>query len=282
MQKKYVIYSIGASLALLTAGCVFVSKNSNENVNVNGEVVVNTTNSAVNVAVNNVVPAVVPAAVPAVVPAISPIQKIQEKVTELATNIAQSVSKPSVLLNVAFASQAPLGVWDPLHEDACEESAMIMAHNYVKNLPLNNQIMEDGLQKMILWEGTQGLGYSITMLNVQKTMKEYLGNGKTRIIDNPTVEDLKKELSAGNPIIVPAAGRELGNPNFTAPGPVYHMYLLIGYDDARKEFITNDPGTRNGHLYRYNYDVVMNTMHDWNESDIDKGKKTVLVVEKGQ
>lgn len=288
MNKKYIIYIIVASLTILMAGCVFVASNSHENVNINGgidsNVTVNatnatnatiTTNTAANLTIN---------ANTNSLPVISPIQKIQEKVTSLATNIAQSTSKPSVLLEVAFASQAPFGVWDALHEDACEEAAVIMAHNYVKKLPLNNQIMEDGLQTMIAWEETQGFGLSITMSNVQKTMKEFLGNTNTRLIDNPTIEDLKKELSAGNPIVVPAAGRDLGNPYFSGLGPIYHMYTLIGYDDARKEFITHDPGTKRGAKYRYSYDTVMSTIHDWNGAttvvEIRNGKKVVLVVDK--
>lgn len=301
MNKKYIIYSLVVFLTLFSAGCVFVASTLNENVNINGgtdsNVTADTTNVVVATNVINTTPSTelgagnTNTAVNTNInantsPVISPIQKIQEKVTSLATNIAQSTSKPSVLLAVPFASQAPFGVWDALHEDACEEAAVIMAHNYVKKLPLNNQIMEDGLQSMIAWEETQGFGLSITMSNVQLTMNKFLGNTNTRLIDNPTIEDLKNELSAGNPIVVPAAGRDLGNPYFSGLGPIYHMYTLIGYDDARKEFITNDPGTKRGEKYRYSYDTVISTMHDWNgattSEEIRKGKKVVLVVEAGQ
>lgn len=277
MNKKYIISGLLVFLTLISAGCIFVTRNSNENVNIDGgddEIAVNLINTNTNVAITNALPF------------IPPIQKIQEKVTSLATNIAQSTSKPSVLLEVPFASQAPFGVWDALHEDACEEAAVIIAHNYVKKLPLDNQIMEDGLQSMIAWEEAQGFGLSITMEKVQIVAREFLGNTNTRLIDNPTIEDLKKELSAGNPIVVPAAGRDLGNPYFSGLGPIYHMYTLIGYDDARKEFITNDPGTKRGAKYRYSYDTVINTMHDWNgaktSAEIRKGKKVVLVVEAGK
>ena len=56
--------------------------------------------------------------------------------------------------------------------------------------------------------------------------------------------DITKELSEGRIVIVPTAGRLLKNPHFTASGPLYHMLVIKGFDDAKHTFITNDPGTR--------------------------------------
>ena len=60
-------------------------------------------------------------------------------------------------------------------------------------------------------------------------------------------------------------------PNFTPPGPVYHMLVVKGYD--AQNFITNDVGTRKGESYTYTKDVIMKNMHDWNAQDIHLGAK---------
>jgi len=94
------------------------------------------------------------------------------------------------------------------------------------------------------------------------------------------LEDIKKELNAGNIVITPMAGRLLGNPYYTSPSPVYHYMLFKGYDDGREEFLTNDPGTKRGKNYRYNYKVAYNAIHDWTGSKqtISRGKKAMIVV----
>ena len=48
---------------------------------------------------------------------------------------------------------------------------------------------------------------------------------------SPLYRQIKEFLMAGKLVIVPAAGRQLGNPYYKAPGPVYHM--LVRYKQAR-------------------------------------------------
>lgn len=95
-----------------------------------------------------------------------------------------------------------------------------------------------------------------------------------------TAEDIKVELSAGKIIIVPLAGRLLGNPYFTPPGPFYHMVVVKGFDDKRGVFIANDPGTRRGADYLYKYDTLFRAIHDLNNGSVLTGKKMVIVVGK--
>ena len=96
------------------------------------------------------------------------------------------------------------------------------------------------------------------------------------VILNPTTEDLMTALAAGYPVIIPVAGRLLGNPNFTGEGPLYHVLVIKGYTE--KGFITNDPGTRNGADYFYTFDVIMNAIHDWNGGDVLNGQKIMIIV----
>jgi hypothetical protein len=98
----------------------------------------------------------------------------------------------------------------------------------------------------------------------------------TTVIDNWTWDDVKQALAQGYPVIMPAAGRELGNPNFTAPGPIYHMLVIKGYTDT--VVITNDPGTRQGADYQYSYDTLANANHDWNGGDVGNGAKVIIIV----
>ena len=129
---------------------------------------------------------------------------------------------------------------------------------------------------MIDLETSLGMGYSISVAEAVTFIEEYYGL-KAVVIDNPSVEDIKELVAAGKPVIVPAAGRELGNPNFTGEGPLYHMYVIRGY--TADTFITNDPGTRNGENYVYDTDVVMDSMRDWNNGDPTTGAHRIFYIE---
>ena len=88
---------------------------------------------------------------------------------------------------------------------------------------------------------------------------------------------MKKALSENKAILIPVAGRMLGNPYFQSPGPIYHMLVIKGYTKDG-DFITNDPGTRNGENYIYSPEVIMNALHDWNSVDMNKGAKVIVIV----
>jgi len=185
----------------------------------------------------------------------------------------------SFKIEVAFASQAPLGNWDYVHEDACEEASMILVDYFYKEKKITPDLMEKEILKLVDWETLRGYDYSIDTLQTQTTLKEYF-KLNSRIVENPSVDDLKKELVAGHLIIVPAAGRMLGNPNFTGEGPLYHMLVLTGW--AGDEFITNDVGTRKGKDYRYSYKVLMDAIHEWKTDanyEVYNGAKKVIVID---
>ncbi|MFA6215906.1 MAG: C39 family peptidase [Patescibacteria group bacterium] len=199
-------------------------------------------------------------------------------------------SEPPKFLDypVAFASQAPLANWDALHEEACEEAAMIMTAKYFKGEPLSAHLMEQGILNLVKWEEQNGYQVDVTASEAAVILKSYFSL-KAEVTSEVTVARIKKELLAGNLIIIPAAGRLLGNPNFKPPGPIYHMLVVRGYDEARGEFITNDPGTRNGAGYRYKYQTLINAVHDWNhelaaggmtDAEMAQGAKVVIIVSK--
>ncbi len=103
------------------------------------------------------------------------------------------------------------------------------------------------------------------------------------LVEDVTTDDMKNALSEGNIVIVPANGRKLQNPNFTAPGPLYHTLLVRGYDPATDEFIVNDPGTRKGNGYRYASDILFDAIQNYETGHHGKlfpDEKVMLVIQK--
>jgi hypothetical protein len=187
---------------------------------------------------------------------------------------------------VAFVSQAPFAVWDALHEEACEEASMIMVDHYFSGQPLNPHVMDQAIYDLVAWEEQLGYSVDLTAEEVQYTLQQYF-ELESEIITEVTAEKIIAELDKGNLVIAPAAGRDLANPYFTPPGPIFHMLLAIGYDKTKKEFIVNDPGTKNGKNFRYSFSNLVGAIADWNhalaadgmtEDGIRSGDKVVISV----
>ncbi|MFA5020649.1 MAG: C39 family peptidase [Patescibacteria group bacterium] len=188
-------------------------------------------------------------------------------------------------LKVLFAQQAPFANWDAEHEEACEEASMIMADRYFSGQPLDEKIMEAELQKLFNWEADHGYQVDLTAQETVDILRDYFGR-TARLSTDVSADQIKYELAQGRLIIIPAAGRELGNPNFKQPGPIYHMLVIKGYND--REFITNDPGTRKGNSYVYAYSALINAIHNWNpilaeggmtDSEMAQGRVVLVVVD---
>lgn len=192
--------------------------------------------------------------------------------------------KPEIIpqfvnFGIPFISQAPYAIWDELHNHACEEAAIIMVYYYLTGKDLSRDIGEKEILNMVDWQiKNWGGHFDLNVKQIIQLFKSYFGYENIEEIYDFTVEDIKKELADGNPVIVPAAGRLLENPNFTPPGPIYHILVIKGYDDEKSEFITNDPGTRRGADFRYNYQVLENAIHDFNNGDVLNGRKVMIVV----
>jgi hypothetical protein len=201
-------------------------------------------------------------------------------ISSIETSHAQvsSSAPPSLLINVPFAPQSPFAVWDALHEEACEEMALIMVYYYLKGMPLSLEDAEREVQALIAWERENGYADDVSAAELGDIATAFYGL-RARVMTNVTEESLKNELTHGNPVIIPAGGRMLKNPYFSGEGPFYHMLVVTGYDS--RGFITNDPGTKRGEEYWYATDVLMNAIHDWTgvKEEIAQGEKNALVVE---
>jgi len=186
-----------------------------------------------------------------------------------------------VYLPVPFLCQAPYGNWNQPWQDACEEAAIIMAMYYVRGGALDRKSGNQEILDLVRFqEKNWGGHHDLTAAETARLIKDYYKYNNLEVRYNIQVEDMKKELAAGNIVITPMAGRLLGNPYYTSPGPVYHYMLFKGYDEGRGEFLTNDAGTKRGKNYRYKYKVAYNAIHDWTGSKqtISRGKKAMIVV----
>ncbi|MBI4134653.1 MAG: hypothetical protein HY471_00895 [Candidatus Sungbacteria bacterium] len=184
-----------------------------------------------------------------------------------------------LLLDVPFVVQAPLGSWDWPWQDFCEEASVVMAYAYTMNTPVGNlQGALMMLESAIFELKTFGYEKDTNVFETERVLREHFRYEKTRIIENPSVSVMKAEVKKGNVLLVPVAGRMLGNPYFVQPGPRYHMVLVRGF--TASHFIVNEPGTKNGAGYRYPITVLMNAMHDLVPGNITEGRKAILVVEK--
>lgn len=204
----------------------------------------------------------------------------------LKKNVEQAVKEkkiiPEVNIAIPFVSQAPLGVWDAVHEETCEEASMLMIEAFIQGrTDYPRQEMEDNLQKIISWEkDTFGYFEDTNVEETAKVMTDYLGLQNTKVYYEISIDDIKNQLRKGHPVMVPTAGKVLPNPYFSNGGPIYHMLVIKGFTKDGL-FITNDPGTNKlGEDLTYSFNDLYNAIHDWvKDGDILTGKKAMIVVE---
>lgn len=191
--------------------------------------------------------------------------------------LEEIVLPEAINLAVPFTSQAPYGIWDAFTEETCEEASFAMALAYYAGEPegtLDPAQMDADFHAMVSMEESFGFGVSISSAQFVEFAQAYNGSS-VRVVENPTADDLRAFLAAGNPVIVPAYGRKLGNPFFTGEGPLYHMLVLRGYTSTT--FITNDPGTRHGENYQYSVEILMNAIGDWDGDSPDGGIRVMVL-----
>ncbi len=196
----------------------------------------------------------------------------------------------AVNLGVQFFSQAPRGDWSLPWQEACEEASAILVGAYWTGEELTTDTMEQHILAAVQWQKDR-FGYyeHTTARQTADMIKALYGFKDVRVEYDIGIERIAEHIRAGRPVIVPLAGRLLGNPYYTQPGPAYHMLVVKGIT-ADGSVITNDVGTRHGRNLIYAPDVFLNAMHDapeggssWGEgvdpaAYILTGKRAIIVV----
>ena len=192
-------------------------------------------------------------------------------------------------LAVPFQPQAPHANWELPYQEACEEASLIMADRFFSGDSLSADQMDEAIKELVAWEQNTFGYYEDT--TAQEVALVWQGNfqGSAVLDYDVSVEKIKRHLSSNKLVIIPAAGRMLGNPNFTGDGPLYHMLVIRGYTETH--FITNDPGTRRGEEFIYPYDTLINAIADWprehggfkdnvTEEEMRSGQKVLIMLDK--
>jgi hypothetical protein len=196
----------------------------------------------------------------------------------------EASTSQEILLSVPFTTQSPFAEWsDPRQQDGCEEASMLMAVYWARGEKLTRELAKKEILAMAEFEKLTYGSFIDTDVKdtVVRIARGYFKFESARAVENITLDDIKKELFKGNLVLVPTNGRRLGNPNYKAPGPERHMLVIRGYNSAKKEFITNDAGTRKGEGYRYNEDVLFKAIVNYPTGDhlpIKEETKAMIIV----
>ncbi|MBI2042393.1 MAG: C39 family peptidase [Candidatus Nealsonbacteria bacterium] len=181
----------------------------------------------------------------------------------------------TVDLNVPFIAQAPGGDWSYPFAYTCEEAAILMARYFFEGEDFVDvpKTKIELLGLVNFEDKNYGFHEDTSAEQTARLIRDYYGY-EARAVYDISLDDIKKELALGRPVIIPAAGRLLQNPNFKPPGPVYHIILLKGYNGDG--FLSHDPGTANGANVLYSYEIIENAIHDLAEGDIMEGRRAMV------
>lgn len=183
-------------------------------------------------------------------------------------------------INVPFTSQAPYANWSEPWHNACEETSITMVHGYyTNNLSFTKIEAKQHILEIFSIKNTFiGKSFDEPVEIVTQLINEFLP-WEAHILENPTITDIKREIDANQPVIIPVLANTLQNPHFRGTFP-YHMLVISGYDDNTKEFITQEPGTRYGKNYRYTYDTIDAAIRDFDPLDIENAPRRVIATNK--
>ncbi|MCK4968091.1 MAG: C39 family peptidase [Candidatus Aenigmarchaeota archaeon] len=203
-------------------------------------------------------------------------QQLEEiKETVLSTSIPKKIN-----LTVPFTCQAPFANWDDLHNEACEEASILMLHHYLQSTELTPQQADQEIISLVNWQKENWGGHNdLPISKVAQLLTDFYGYDNVQVKYQFSLEDIKQELVLGHPVIIPVAGRQLPNPYYKTPGPLYHYLLIRGYQNG--QFITNDSGTKRGKGFIYQQEIVWKVIHDLpigGKEDILSGVKAMLVI----
>lgn len=187
-------------------------------------------------------------------------------------------------LPVPFTSQAPYKIWNQPWQDACEEVSLVMVNNFYQNNLQKTlgkiEAKKDILEIFKIKEIYAGKSLDENAQKITDIINNYL-SWEAKIVENPTLEQIKAEIDNEQPVIIPVHGKTLKNPHFKNGGPNYHMLVISGYDGDKQTFITQEPGTQYGLDFSYSFATIMDAIHDFLPyNQTIKGKPLAIFTQK--
>ncbi|KKR18312.1 MAG: hypothetical protein UU65_C0002G0253 [candidate division CPR2 bacterium GW2011_GWC1_41_48] len=201
------------------------------------------------------------------------------KTTPTPSPLPTAQVKESVTLTAPYTVQAPFANW-AVHEESCEEAALLMYHYFLEGQTDFNgsSVIEQhgAANDMLAMKNWQVKNYGrepdLTIEAWSKFAQEYYGY-KPQTFKNITKEDIKKEIAAGHPVVVPVITHALENPHYGRQ-PSYHVLIIKGYKP--EGIITNDPGVKEGENYFYTWDILFSAI-DAQTSKMGQGREMAVI-----
>lgn len=196
------------------------------------------------------------------------------------------------LLNIKFYSQFPLDIstwlkYEEPYQNFCEESSLLNWYYFlIWKEPSLKEYNEDLLKLKELEELLFNWWYKHT--SIEDTLKLLIAfqwdDQKVfwEIIENPSIEDIKHNISKWNPIIVPVYWKWLSNSLFISWWPVYHNLLIKWYTE--QIFIVNEVWVSKWDWYNYKINELMENIYNYDAElypdNFRDWKKEILILYK--
>ncbi len=208
----------------------------------------------------------------------------QKQSLQPSDEVAVSEGLNFVDIQMSYVSQLPDDTYEQPWSSACEEASITMIEQFYRrgNKPISKEAGKQIMNSLFEWEN-KNFGYNedTNASSTAQVINEFTSL-TAQVKENPTLEEIKNEIKNNRPVLSFHAGDELKNPylHFREDGSNFHTVVLKGYDEKKKEFIAHDPGTYkySGENYRYSYEVIMDSLHDYDlETKNTKGGKPVVI-----
>ncbi len=184
-----------------------------------------------------------------------------------------SVEAQAMELAVPYVSQAPDGNWVAPWDEACEEASITMINGfYDRTKTIPKETSKQQMQQMIDWEKLTFKKYEDTSAEETVRLIQQFGSFTASIKRSPSPEEIKRELDAQRPVIAFVDMYKFYNERPAGDG--FHVFVIVGYDEQKKEFIVNDPGRE---PRRYSYERLLGALHDYNPASKEADNEATVL-----
>ncbi|MFH1749672.1 MAG: hypothetical protein ABH837_02140 [bacterium] len=124
--------------------------------------------------------------------------KTLDQSSDITGNQEQEIPDIEILesydLKVPFISQAPFGVWDELHDEACEEASLLLVHYYYQGIVPTKQKMDQDIKDLVDYQiKVFGSHKDLTSQEVADLARDYFKYKDVQILYDFNWDDLKRK-----------------------------------------------------------------------------------------